>query len=250
MPEFIISNTVPNSIALEYFNEAIEVAKSQSDFYTSYALIYKALVLRNLDRLEEAEEFSRQAVDLSPDFTEALYQNAQYSALLKKTDTVVSLLKKVIRIDILYCLKITNERDFNGIKSHITKIIKEASAPLDEGIKSKLKKLDEKLHCLNAVINSMHKQGLDTSDNQNVKQLQCDKDELANIVNYNSVLNTFVVDRCLSQLDKNLQHDTSQLLSECKKVRGEVESERKEAASALKKVKEKKYFLRFFSIYF
>ncbi len=44
----------------------------------------------------------------------------------------------------------------------------------------------------------MHKQGLDISDNQNVKQLNEDKDELAKVPNLNSVLNTFVVDGCLS----------------------------------------------------
>ena len=141
--------------ALGYFNKAIEIVESQSDFYTSYALLYKAFVLSNLDRVVEAEKFSRQAVVLSPDFTEAVYQTAQYNALLKNTDTAISLLKKIIRIDILYCLKITNEHDFNGIKLHITKVIKETIAPLNDGIKSKLKKLDEKLDCLNAVINKV-----------------------------------------------------------------------------------------------
>ncbi len=50
--------------ALEYFNKAIEIVESQSDFYTSYTLLFKALVLRNLDRVEEAEKFSKQAVAL------------------------------------------------------------------------------------------------------------------------------------------------------------------------------------------
>ncbi len=58
--------------ALEYFNKAIEIVESQSDFYTSYTLLYKALILRNLGRIAEAEKFSKQAADLSPDFTEAL----------------------------------------------------------------------------------------------------------------------------------------------------------------------------------
>lgn len=214
--------------ALEYFNKAVEIVESQSDFYTSYALLYKALVLRNLDRIDEAEKFSKQAVDLSPDLTEALYQNAQYSALLKNTDTALSSLKAIIRIDILYCLKITNERDFDGIKPQITKILKEISAPVHEGIKNKLKKFDEKLYRLNAIINGIHKQGLDISDNQDTKQLQEDKQELSNIINSNSTLNLFVVDKCLAGLDKNLQHDKSQLLSDCKEARKKVEYEKKE----------------------
>jgi tetratricopeptide (TPR) repeat protein len=220
--------------ALEYFTESIEIARSQSDFYTSYVLLHKALVLRNLNRLEEAEEFSKQAVDLSPGLTEALYQNAQYSALLKKTDTAISLLKKIIRVDILYCLKIANERDFDGIRSHITKIFKEISTPYHESIKTKLKTLDKKLNYFDDVISSIHKQGLDISGNQNVKQRQEDRAELANMVDCDFVLNTFVVDYCLSQLDKNIRDDKLLLLSECKKILSKVASERKETAKTLK----------------
>lgn len=50
---------------------------------------------------------------MSPDFTEALYQNAQYSAILKNTDSAISSLKTIVGTDILYSLKITNEQDFN-----------------------------------------------------------------------------------------------------------------------------------------
>ena len=232
--------------ALENFNKAVEIVESQSDFYTSYALLYKALVLRNLDRIDEAEIFSKQAVDLSPDFTEALYQNAQYNALLKHTDTAISSLKTIVCIDILYCLKITNERDFDGIRDNITKILKETCTPVHEGIENKLKNFDEKLYRLNSIINSIHKQGLDIPDNQDTKQLQDDKQELADIVNYNSALNLFVVDRCLSRLDKNLQHDKSQLLSDCKEARKEVGYEKKGATRALKKIKERGFLPPFF----
>ncbi len=232
--------------SLEYFNKAVETVESQSDFYTSYALLYKALVLRNLDRITEAEKFSKQAVDLSPDFAEALYQNAQYSALLKDSDTAVSLLKTIVRIDILYCLKITNEHDFDGLKPHIAKIIKEINTPLDEKIKNKLKKIDEKLHYLNVITDSMRKQDLDVSDNKNIKQLKKDKDELAKMVNLNSVLKTFVIDKCVSRLEKNLHYDKSQLLSNCKDAQSDVKSEMKEAAKALKNTKDTDVLSPFF----
>ena len=231
--------------ALEYFDESLEIAKSQSDFYTSYVLLHKALVLRNLNRLEEAEEFSKQAVDLSPDLTEALYQNAQYSALLKKTDTAISLLKKIIRVDILYCLKIANERDFDGIRSHTTKIFKEIGAQYHESIETKMKVLDKKLDYFDGVISRIHKQGLDISGNQNIRQRQEDRAELANMIDCDFVLNTFVVDNCLTQLDKNFRDDKLLLSSECKKIRSKVGSERKEAARTLKKVKERKLFYPF-----
>ncbi len=129
---------------------------------------------------------------------------------MKDADTAVSLLKTIVRIDILYCLKITNERDFDGLKPHIAKIIKEINAPLDERIKNKLKKIDEKLNYLNVITDSMRKQDLDVSDDKNIKQLKKDKDELAKMVNLNSVLKTFVVDKCFSRLEKNLHYDKSQ----------------------------------------
>jgi len=232
--------------ALEHFNKAVEIVEPQSDFYMSYALLYKALVLRNLDRIDEAQRFSRQAVDLSPDFTEALYQNAQYSALLQNTDTAISSLKTIIGVDILYCLKITNEQDFDGIKPQITKILKEVCAPVHEGIKDKLKKFDEKLHHLNAIVNSLNKQGLNISNNQDTEQLREDRQELTKIVNYDSALNLFVVNKCLSRLDKNLQHDKSQLLSDCKEARRKVGAEKEGAARALKKIKEKGFLSPFF----
>ena len=235
-----------NEKALSYFDKAVDVVGPQSDFYTSYALLYKAFVLRNLDRIDEAQRFSRQAVDLSPDFTEALYQNAQYSAILKNTDTAISSLKTIIGTDILYSLKITNEQDFDGIRPHITKILKEACDPVHEGIKKKLKKFDEKLHHLNAIVNSLNKQGLNISDNQDTKQLQEDKQELTNIVDSNSVLNLFVVDKCFSKLDKNLQHDKSQLLSDCKEARKKAGYEKEGATRALKKIKERGFLAPFF----
>lgn len=71
--------------ALDNFNKAVEIAKSQSDYYTSYALLYKALVLRDLDLFEEAEESSRRAVDLTPDFTEATLPECAIQCIIEKT---------------------------------------------------------------------------------------------------------------------------------------------------------------------
>ena len=110
---------------------------------------------------------------------------------------------------------------------------------MHEGIKKKLKKFDEKLHHLNATVNCLNKQGLNISDNQDTKELQEDKQELTNIVDSNSVLNLFVVDKYFSKLDKNLQHDKSQLLSDCKEAQKKVGYEKEGATRALKKIKER-----------
>ncbi|MGR3303214.1 MAG: tetratricopeptide repeat protein [Candidatus Scalindua sp.] len=232
--------------ALDNFNKAIEIAKLQSDYYTSYALLHKALVLRDLDLLEEAEEFSKQAIDLSPDFTEAIYQNAQYNALLKKLDRVIPLISKIIHIDMLYCLKINNEKDFNGIRQPIEMIFEEISVPKKEGIKYKQKELDRKLYYFNTIINSIRKQDFDITSNFDVKSLKENKNELAYLINYDSILNTFVVDKCFSRLDIFLNHDISLLLFDCKEIRRRLGKEKQETADKLLRKNGNRSFSKFF----
>ena len=219
--------------ALDNFNKAIEIAKPQSDYYTSYTLLYKALVLRGLDLLEEAEESSKQAVNLSPDFTEAIYQNAQYNALLRKPDIAVSLISKIIHIDILYCLKINNEPDFDGIRSSIEKVFGKISVPTNKNIKDKLKELDKKLYYFDTIINNIHEQEFNITGNFNSRQLKKDRNEFARLVNYDSILNPFVVDKCLSRLDIFFNHDVSLLLSDCKGIRKRLERKKHEVTDKL-----------------
>jgi tetratricopeptide (TPR) repeat protein len=232
--------------ALDNFNKAIEIVKLQSDYYTSYALLHKALVLRDLDLLEEAEKFSKQAIDLSPDFTEAIYQNAQYNALLKKLDRVIPLISKIIHIDILYCLKINNEQDFNGIRQPIEMIFEEISIPKNKKIKHKLKELDRRLYYFSTIINTIRKQDFNITSNFDIKQPKENKNELAYLLNYDSILNAFVVDKCLSRLDIFFNHDISLLLSDCKEIRRKLGKEKHEAADKLLEKKGKGSFFKFF----
>ena len=84
---------------------SIKYSKPKSAFHTSYALLHKALIHFDMGNTEEAEKASYEAISLFPNFTEALYQNAQYNAQLLNTDKSIANLKKVIRSDKLYCLK-------------------------------------------------------------------------------------------------------------------------------------------------
>jgi tetratricopeptide (TPR) repeat protein len=108
--------------ALEYFDKAIKYAKPNSGYHTSFALLYKGLIKRDLGLIEEAERCASEAVELSPDFAEALYQNAQYNALLAKPEKSVQLLKKAIELDVNYCEKIFHEKDFEKIEPSITNL--------------------------------------------------------------------------------------------------------------------------------
>ncbi len=232
--------------ALDNFNKAIEIARSQSDYYTSYALLYKAFVLRGLDLLEEAEKASKQAINISPDFTEAIYQNAQYNALLQKPDKVIPSISKVIHIDILYCLKINNEQDFNGIRQSLEAVFEEISVPRNKKIKRKLKELDKRLYSFNTIIDSIQKQDINIASNFSIKQLKENRNELAHLINYDSILNAFVVDKCLSRLETFFTHDVSQLLSDCIEIRSRLEKEKHEAADKLLDNKGKKSIFKFF----
>ena len=83
--------------ALVYFDRAIKYVRPYSTYYTSYALLYKALINRDLGFIEEAERCASEAVGLSPGFAEAMYQNAQYNALLNRPEQAIPLLKKAIK---------------------------------------------------------------------------------------------------------------------------------------------------------
>lgn len=108
--------------ALEYFDKAIKYAKPKSPYHASCALLYKALIKRDFGLIEEAERCADEAVKLCPDFAEALYQNAQYNAILNKPDKAIPLLRKAIEIDVNYCAKIYNENDFDKIRPYIDKL--------------------------------------------------------------------------------------------------------------------------------
>ena len=109
--------------ALDSFDKAIiHAGKQSAAYYKNYALLYKALVKRDYGLIEEAEELTNQALNTKPNLAEAIYQNAQYNALLNKQDKAIPLLKKVIDSDIVYCLKINNEHDFDGMRSQTNKL--------------------------------------------------------------------------------------------------------------------------------
>jgi tetratricopeptide (TPR) repeat protein len=108
--------------ALEYFDKAIKYAKPNSGYHTSFALLHKGLIKRDIGLIEEAEMCASEAVELSPDFAEAIYQNAQYNALLAKSEKSVKLLKRAIELDVNYCEKILHEKDFEKIGPSINNL--------------------------------------------------------------------------------------------------------------------------------
>lgn len=108
--------------ALSYFEKAIKYAKPKSSYHASYALLHKALIKFDFEEIEDAEKSTSEAIDLSPDFAEALYQNAQHNAQLKKMEKSTSNLEKAIKLDEYYCLKASNDPLFDPIRPDVDKL--------------------------------------------------------------------------------------------------------------------------------
>jgi len=109
--------------ALEYFEKAVKYAKPKSSYYASFALIHIAVIKFGSGLIKEAEMLTDEAVLLTPNFAEALYQNAQYKAQLGNTTTAIIRLEQVIKIDRRYCLKIENDPLLVPIKNSVDALL-------------------------------------------------------------------------------------------------------------------------------
>jgi tetratricopeptide (TPR) repeat protein len=126
--------------ALSYFEKAIKYAGPKSAYHTSYALLHKALIKFDLGEIEHAEILTDEAISLTPEFTETLYQNAQYNAQLKNARKSIINLEKAIRLDKNYCLKANSDPLFDPIREHVNSLFEK----IREEQKSKaLKQLDQ-----------------------------------------------------------------------------------------------------------
>jgi len=80
------------------------------------------LIHFDMGKTEEAERASQEAITLSPNLTEALYQNAQYNAQLRNTKKSIENLEKAIKVDKLYCLKANKDEMFNPIRNEVNRL--------------------------------------------------------------------------------------------------------------------------------
>jgi tetratricopeptide (TPR) repeat protein len=108
--------------SLSFFEKAIKYATPKSNYHTSYALLYKALIKFDLGDIQEAETCTAEALNLSPELSEALYQNAQYNAQLRNIGKSMTNLEKAIQMDRNYCLKASNDPLFDPVREHVIKL--------------------------------------------------------------------------------------------------------------------------------
>ncbi|CAK0766771.1 putative TPR repeat-containing protein [Gammaproteobacteria bacterium] len=104
--------------SIEYFNKAIECIRQRSPYYTSFSLIHKAILLREANLIEDARTCLEEAVRLSPNFCEALYQ-LTITELATDKDKAMSFIFKLLEMDIRYALKIEDEPAFITIKEDL-----------------------------------------------------------------------------------------------------------------------------------
>jgi len=141
--------------ALEYFEKAIRYAKPKSHYYTSLALLYKGLIMRDLGRIEEAEKCAVEAIELSPDFAEAHYQHAQYNAQLGCVQKSLISLEEAIRADKYYCLKAEKDNMFDPVKSEVYTLIERLKNELNEWTQVRHNQIKEIIHELDETIKNI-----------------------------------------------------------------------------------------------
>jgi tetratricopeptide (TPR) repeat protein len=109
--------------AISCFNKAIKYSRPKSDYHTSYALLHKALALRGMGKLSEAEKCAADAYELTPTMVEASYQNAVLNAILGKKVPCLKSLRLAIEADKRYCIKANSEIDFDSIRDDVNSLI-------------------------------------------------------------------------------------------------------------------------------
>ena len=191
--------------ALVYFDRAIKYVRPYSTYYTSYALLYKALINRDLGFIEEAERCASEAVGLSPGFAEAMYQNAQYNALLNRPEQAIPLLKKAIKEDIVYCLKILWERDFQPISAEIAELYEGIRNEKNEKVKEALGEAKKNVIKLTTVAKGIKKLGHDVPQECSVELLEEGSSEINKLVNNNSIFDAHYAGILLPLLAKKFE---------------------------------------------
>lgn len=228
-----LMENIDKEVALGYFERAVFSAKNFSKYYTSYALLHKALVKRDLGDIKEAEKHSAEARKLSPDFVEAAYQNALYNALLDNPGKAVPLLREAVDSDIVYCLKIGKEKAFDGIRSEITEMFSEIRDEENAKVEIILKKQKENMDVLKDVITNVQKQGYEVPPSAQIGTLQDLNNEVTEMIGKKSIIDARAATVPLAQMTSMLNLKVGAIKNTFGKLRSELNAKIKESSSEL-----------------
>ncbi len=233
----------------EYFEKALNYVRSTSHYYTGYVLLYNALIKRDFGYIEEAESCTREAIKICSNFTEAMYQNALYNALLKKPDVAIPLLKKVIKSDIIYCLKINSEQDFEGIRTEVNKLLEEIREEHNREASNGLKDLDGKVLSYNECVGTIKKLGYDLPKTFLVDSLTGGNSEVGTMISKNTIFDAYIAQRFLLQTGQLLQKKKLALKDKCQSLTNELENKIEDLGLQLVEENKKSPLSRFFSYF-
>lgn len=130
--------------ALTYFEKAIKYARPKSNYYTSYALLHKALIHFDLDDLENAIISVLEAIDLSPSLSEAYYQISQYYAQSQQVDKCTDNLYIAIKSDYNYCFKAEKDSLFDPVRENIDALFEKIRTEEEQRAQETISKLKVK----------------------------------------------------------------------------------------------------------
>jgi len=142
--------------AFEYFQKAVKYARPKSKYHASFALLHGALIKRDCELIKVAEELSAEAIELTPDFTEARYQNAEYNAQLKNIQKSIGNLEAAIKIDPNYCLKADNDSMFDPVRPDVNKLFERLRDGALTDCSSRLASLERRINSINDVTAQAH----------------------------------------------------------------------------------------------
>jgi len=183
--------------ALEYFEKAIKYAKPKSNYYTSYALLHKALIMLDLNKVEEAERATQEAITLSPDLREAYYQNAQYNALLGNTELSFKSLLNCVKYDINYLLKYDNDPLFEKCKAELNNSLENVRKEFAERTSEKLKISKDKLNSiLQFLTNNSSHEKIDKDFDEIILEIEKQLsriDQLENIISQSGIFDIYLI---------------------------------------------------------
>ena len=158
--------------AFDYFMKAEKWIKSKSSFYSSFALIYLALIKRDLGQMEEAENFSKTAVAQSPNFSAAIYQNALHNAILGHQEMSIKMLQKAGHLDPRYFLKALSDDAFKPLGKKINAIIEDTKKQKRNATKKAYQQITE-------VVNEIHQLTNEFNEKYRSKPISLDKETLS-----------------------------------------------------------------------
>ncbi len=224
-----------NAKALEYYEKAVKYARPESSYYTSYALIHIAFIKYLEKQVEETERYTKEAIQLSPDFTEALYRNAQYNAVLFNADKAIPSLERAIKIDVNYCEKANNEKEFDEIKADVKKLFEKLRREEKSKVDSRYKTFRERLNAFNDLKNQVKPEGITMAVNT---QLENYMQRVETLIQRNSYRDYLEAGKILSKSEDLLVQEISSLRKKVQDKREECNDSIKEFETAHRQRKE------------